>query len=427
MQLPTIVVLACLSFLRPLWGVYLFVLMIPLEDVLLVVPSVTLLKVVGVFAFAGWFARMAVSRPKADVPRAVIVALLFLGWALASLLWARDPTLGLGRWMTAALLVGFFFLVPQLVTDWKKLHYVILSYVGGAMIAGGAGVYQFLLNPNRRIVAFAEFGDNAGTYGISISLGIFYFLALFLSTSKRTTSILSLAGLFFLCLPAFASGTRTFVLSFGVSLGVLFWHLFSRRHVHKGFTAKMGKVSIPLLAIIGVIALMPSFWGPRMVEVRSASGWSGRADIWRVYGTVVLQHPVLGVGLENTWPFFGDYIQEAKDTYGVHISNVSVARSTVKDVHNISLKAWAQLGIVGFALLLLLIGLSWKQAYRSLRKTRSGTLEWRLGLVIVLYLVSLFAVGIGEPVMWRKYFWFGLALATTYGRIISSRRLYAGE
>ncbi len=43
-----------------------------------------------------------------------------------------------------------------------------------------------------------------------------------------------------------------------------------------------------------------------------------------------------------------------------------------------------------------------------------------IGIVIILNFIALLVMGIGEPILYRKYLWLGLSLITIYNRVINS-------
>lgn len=56
----------------------------------------------------------------------------------------------------------------------------------------------------------------------------------------------------------------------------------------------------------------------------------------------------------------------------------------------------------------------------SLKKIETGTFEFWIGVVIILNFIAVLVMGIGEPVLYRKHFWFSISLVTIYNKIISN-------
>jgi len=400
---------------KPFWGLCVFAFAIPLEEAFIVAESLTALKIVGAFVFVGWLSYFLISRQrKIFMPRPVIISFLFAGWGLVSYFWAAYPDAVLWREITVILLVGFFFLVPQIVTDERKLHYLILSNVLGAMVAGGFGLYYFSLNPNQRIVAFPEFGQNAGHYGILLSIGIFYFLTLLISKTKRIIKIFSFIMFLLLLVAAFASGTRSFMVSFAVSLLFLLWYLVRMKRAKT-----LMKLAV-VFCIIGIIiiSIMPPLFFQRAQSILTLEeGRQIRLDIWKVYLVMIAEHPLVGTGLLNGPSVFDSYRDKAVSLYGITFKNPAIWAAGW-DAHNIYIRSWAELGICGFILLLSLITILFKYLYSCFKITEFYSLKWQLGLIITLEFIALLVTGIAEPCLFKKYLWFGFSLTLAYGRIV---------
>jgi len=408
---------------KPFWGLCAFAFAIPLEEAFVVAESLTALKIVGAFVFLGWLSYFFVSKQRRIyMPRPVIISFLFAGWGLVSYFWAAYPDAVLWREITVILLVGFFFLVPQIVTDEKKLHYLILSNVLGAIIAGGFGLYHFSLNPNQRIVAFPEFGQNAGHYGILLSIGIFYFLTLFISRTKKVIKVFSFIMFLLLLIAAFTSGTRSFMVSFAISLLFLLWYLVRMKR------AKTLVKLVAVFCIVGsiIISVMPPLFFQRAESIITLSDrGAGRLDIWKIYLVTIFENPLVGVGLSNGPLNYTKYRDCAVSRYNLSLIHPAAWNCDNSDIHNIYLRSWAELGIIGFVLLLSLIISLFKVLHLFFLKSVNlqQSLNERLGLVISMEFIALIVIGIAEPCLFRKYLWFGFSLVLAYSRIVQNSTL----
>lgn len=402
---------------KPFWGLCLYAFMIPLEDVLIITEKFTFLKFIGIFILIGWLLQFFISKQKLYISKPIKLSLFFIAWSFTSFLWASRPELSFNRWISIILLVGVFFLFSQIVITKKMLCYVILSNVLGSLISGGFGFYHFLLNPNQRIVAFSEYGQALSYYGMTLFLGIFYFLVISIFKSKKI-NIFSFLLFLMLLISAFSSGTRTFIVAFSVSILFLFWFFLKEKKSNKSII----KYFIVFFIVIVVINLvMPTLFFERASRILNLSDqWAGRTDIWKVYGATILDHPILGVGLENSWPFFGKYLRIAQSKYGISMVRSGMWHKEISDVHNIYILTWVELGIVGFILFLWIIKLLFNRIYMSLKKIETGTFEFWIGIIIILNFIAVLVMGIGEPILYRKYLWFSFSLVTIYNRVINS-------
>ena len=402
---------------KPFWGLCLYAFMIPLESVLKITESFTVLKFFGIFILIGWILQLFISKQKLYISKPIILSLLLVTWGLISSLWAARPDASLTRFVTFVLVVGSFFLVTQIIDNGKKFYYIILANVLGAVISGGFGLYNFILNPSQRIVAFTEAGQRQGGFGLSIFLGAIYFFIIYLSKSKGIIKIISLILSFILLIVAFASGTRTFIVSVICSFLFLLWI------INKQKTKKISKkvIFIMFIFVIIIILIMPNPFFERVKSILDYSDkWAGRGEIWKVYGTVILDHPLLGVGLENGYVFYGDYRSEAQRKYGIIHRETGIWRGSGMVPHNDYILIFAELGIVGFVLWISLIISLYKQFYKSIFKVKKKSFDWWLGLIIGMYFISILILCLAMPILYNKYLWFGFSLIPAYNRIINN-------
>ena len=402
---------------KPFWGLCLYAFMIPLESVLKITESFTVLKFFGIFILIGWILQLFISTQKLYISKPIILSLLLVTWGLISSLWAARPDASLTRFVTFVLVVGSFFLVTQIIDNGKKFYYIILANVLGAVISGGFGLYNFILNPSQRIVAFTEAGQRQGGFGLSIFLGAIYFFIIYLSKSKGIIKIISLILSFILLIVAFASGTRTFIVSVICSFLFLLWI------INKQKTKKISKkvIFIMFIFVIIIILIMPNPFFERVKSILDYSDrWAGRGEIWKVYGTVILDHPLLGVGLENGYIFYGDYRSEAQRKYGIINRKTGIWRGSGMVPHNDYILIFTELGIVGFVLWISLIISLYKQFYKSIFKVKKKSFDWWLGLIIGMYFISILILCLAMPILYNKYLWFGFSLIPAYNRIINN-------
>jgi O-antigen ligase len=404
---------AFIIFYKPFWGLCLFAFMIPFETFLLIGGVITALKLIGLIIFIGWLFYFLLSKKnKIFLSPPIKISIFFATWAFASCLWASFPGAVLQGESILILLIGFFFLAPQIVTGLKKLHYFILSNVFGSIIAGGAGLYNFILHPDQRISTLAE---NAEHFAIAISVAIFYFFTLIISKSHKSTKIISFILFMALLIAAFTSQTRGFIVAFIISLFVFFgyWLYLKRQNFLKIFLVS------GLIGLV-IILIMPQIFFERLESIVTLSDKAaGRTDIWKAGLVMAIENPLLGVGLGNSWLNYAKYRDRAISGYHMSLTHPGALRE-LRDLHSVYLQILAELGIIGLILFLLFIISLAKKFYSSFKKTKVYSLVWRLGLVVGAQFLTLLIFAITEPVLIRKYFWFGFALVLTYCKIISN-------
>jgi O-antigen ligase len=169
---------------------------------------------------------------------------------------------------------------------------------------------------------------------------------------------------------------------------------------------------------------MPSYFFSRVESLWTTLGdrGSGRFDIWKVFLVEIAENPLLGVGLANGGVRYDEHRTIAVDRYGFLLLHPEAWKSG-RDPHSIYLESWAELGLVGFVLLIWIIISLAKQIYKSVKLAPLYSWEWQVGLVIALNFLALLVTGITEPSLYRKYLWLGFALIQAYARLIGARGL----
>lgn len=154
---------------RPVQGVYLTVLLLLLggsagllSPVGVGVP-VTAAKLVGGVTVAAWLTRAAVKKEAVRLPAPVLLALLFLGWMLLSIVFAPAPEVQWPEWVRTATIVGLFVVTVQVLDTREKLHtYTRLLAVCGLVMAVVA-LLQYVL-PSLQVSGAESFEQlGAGT------------------------------------------------------------------------------------------------------------------------------------------------------------------------------------------------------------------------------------------------------------------------
>ena len=175
-----------------------------------------------------------------------------------------------------------------------------------------------------------------------------------------------------------------------------------------------GQLVLPLvgalLAIPGLVLAPPEFWQRWSEGATLADRGAGRLDIWRVGWVVIQQHPLLGVGLGCFPIVYYGFLSQAAGISWKHAE--AVAQVLVKYPHSIYLGMAAELGIVGFGLLLTGLALHLRAALGTWRLlARGGHPAADLALTVVAGLVALLVQGFAFDIAHRKYLWVTLGMA----------------
>ena len=142
----------------------------------------------------------------------------------------------------------------------------------------------------------------------------------------------------------------------------------------------------------------------------SGSRGSGRVDVWRAAWRSFEENPLLGIGAGN---FRSSTFDRLLQTPGV--TTTSGYRSKGKYVHSMYLGNLTELGIVGFSLFMLMVGLTFSSLTASARRARSrGDPELaRFAAALAVGLVGVSVSGFFLSIELAKPLWIviGLALA----------------
>jgi hypothetical protein len=118
----------------------------------------------------------------------------------------------------------------------------------------------------------------------------------------------------------------------------------ARHHARLGYWAGVCAI---VLAIAAIVAL--GLWRGSLPSDSLAFRWRYWTGSWRM----IAEHPWLGVG----WANFGEYYLRFR---------LPSAVEEIKDPHNLFVKMWAELGIIGLALLIAWLGRLWWELTRPI-------------------------------------------------------------
>lgn len=396
----------------------------------------------GVLSIALW----AVLRPQVQWPRLPWFAVLYVVWAVASLLWSAYPSATL---LTLLLLltttVQAMFVGSVLV--WRELVRAIasaLKWILALSIAfelwvsvfwGGPIMSGFVRPPAgtdpiemwSRDNLFDAGGRIQGIFGNSNSLayvallGMVVFAIRFAARAPRRPLLI---GWFALAAFLFVrSGSATATLAAAAVVVVLVTVLLMRRTRHAGERTRY-YLAYALVGVGGLAAL----WLLRdrvFVFLGRSADLTGREAIWAAVWARATERPVLGWGFSTPWvptdPAFDGWIID----HGV----------TVMQAHNMWLDVFLQLGAIGLALMLLtMLAFVWRSWFFAVDRPRWDLVADRpyspLTLLPTLTAAILLVQGLAESgplVGWGWFFIVMLAFkikqAPLIGRGPSEQRL----
>ena len=381
--------------------------------------SFSFLKVAGFLLMISWLAHISTRREKdesfvAQHPQFTFILVLFLTWAVLSSAWAENPGRSLDTASRYFQNMILFLIVYTAVRERKHATWVAWAWLAGATVA----TVPAMLNPptyedDLTVRISGTIGDPnelaallvAGTVFAGVLAAITKEAALRVAAGSAV--VLFLAGIVY-------TVSRGGLLALFVAL--IAACLLAGRW--RGRT-----LVVTGLGLMTMVIYFASFAGlDARDRVTTVEGGSGRTDIWKVGWRMVEDQPIHGIGSGNFPISSIHYLLEP----GV-LERDEFIIDTPKVAHNTYLQILAELGIVGLALFLTIIGFSIRCAVKAARWFGShGDTQMELvarGMVVAL--VGILAADFFISEQFGKQLWLLLGLGPAlYG---VARRTYPEE
>ncbi len=321
--------------------------------------GVSFAKLAGMILLLSWLATMTIAGRErrsflSDHPLATAVTVMFLVWTVASTIWAEAPAAVFDacfRYAPNLLLLPIAYTALGRRRDMTRFS---LVFVGAALISavygivapapspaverlGGAGV-----DPN--ILAMTLVGATAVAGGLAAMPGN--------AKSLRAAAGIAAALCVFAILGTVSRGGL-------VSLAVM----LVLSGVFSG-SGRRGMTIFLLVLVTGIAGAYVAALAPKYVRDRivHSDGGSGRSDLWRIGWRIVQDDPVLGVGAGN-FPIVSVHYVLRPGT----ITRSDLIVDERKVAHNVYLEIPAELGLIGLALFLSIIGFALRCGVRASR------------------------------------------------------------
>jgi len=310
----------------------------------------TLFEAVIVLVFFGWLLQLIMAKKKPEINTLAWLFFSFIIFSIISLAWARN----LSRAVIAIRILIYHFAVLLLIFNSVQPKKFFKYFLGVLPLAGllvswqligkvyDITKFQFVIN-REAIVTIV----GAGVYvGAIIILTAILSYALFATTKNFYQRLLISLALAILVFAAFLPTSKVVILTLGLGGIYFLWR-----------TRKAYKQTNFFLILISVVIFLVIFAAPFLENlVTRAVNWQSdvttqfRIKEYRVYSYLISGHPWLGVGAGN----LKVYSQDLLDL------------SEIKEADNFIVQILAELGVIGLALLALIIA-SLVRAFRKLR------------------------------------------------------------
>ncbi|HWM56173.1 MAG TPA: O-antigen ligase family protein [Solirubrobacterales bacterium] len=335
-------------------GVCVFAILTFIDEV---VPSggLPLTRLLGMLLILSWLAAITVGEGRGrklfESNGVLFLILLFVLWVTLSALWAADSGEAIGaatRYAPNALL---FLVVYAAVRNRSQAMWVIGALLIGALIAAAYGVVVPVEGDSSGRLSGA-FG-NANETATALAVGVA--LAAGLAVALRGHPALQLAatiGVPLCMLALFLTVSRGGIVALVAILVAGVFIAGPRRGTVLGAAA---------LGALMAIVYFGAFAGEQEREhLFQSDGGTGRTDIWKVGWRMVEANPVVGVGAGNFQSSSVHYLLEPGA-----IERADFIVDDPKVAHNTYLGVLAELGVVGLALFLAIVGAAIASLWRA--------------------------------------------------------------
>jgi O-antigen ligase len=332
---------------------------IPLENTVMIGSIGTLSRMIGMLVAAVWLLAVVV---EGELRRPGLfhgLVMLFFAWSAISIFWSLDPPETVEMVTTYLQLLVFVYLLWDLYSTPMKIRAGLQAYVLGAHVAIMNILGNMLTGRTGSYSRYTVEGFNADTAGLmlAIAMPMAWGLAM-LQTREHRGGLLRWLNLAYIPLAFLGialTATRTAL------IGTIPAILFAVASI--GRLSPLRRLIVASFVVAGVLAIVPLI--PQTSVERflttgteiSSGSLSGRGHIWKMGLQTFAQHPVLGVGA------------------GAFRAAVGIG----KVAHNVFISVLVELGIVGLALFLGILGVAFANA---LKHPPWGTRFWVTLLLI---------------------------------------------
>lgn len=330
----------------------------------------TAVRVFGALTLLSWLAQggaTGVGRRLAS-PQLTFLVCYFLV-AMSSLFYADRPELSVPILREYFMIFLFFLLVAALVRSRQQVRWLSWTLVVSAVASVALAVRQY--EPHMERLGSTQSNPNYFALSLVAVLPIVVYLAI--GERSRLARLLTIPAAGLLIWAIAKSFSRGAFLGLAVALLIVLVHLAT--YPRRSSRALLA----PLLAVMAVTAVvLPMGYADR---VKSITVTPGQAD-WSIERRMLTNkanweifrdHPVLGVGVGNSWPL--------TVLYRYQIGQASAP-------HNIVLEVAAETGVVGFTFFALALGFAFHDLGRSARIFREQG-DWLMYALACGYLVGL--------------------------------------
>lgn len=387
-------------------GVCLF-LLVTFLDVVSNNQNLSVTKGAGAVLAGSWLATMATRRGVgrnliSHVPWLTGALVAFIAWSGMSAFWAESQSAASRSTFRFALDAMLIPIVFWAIRERKHVVWLVGVFVVGALLSVLWGITQGKVAGG---VSAAQVGRLSGANVEANVLATLLIVCTIFASAlvlvlKRSPPARTLA--LFAALAAMAAFFGTFSRGGLVALAVV----ILAGCVYAGKARPAFLALVLGVVLVGAVFLQDTTSGA--VQRLTSTNTSGRSDIWKVGLRMVRANPIIGVGSGNYTVAEPHYLLTSP---GI-IQRGTFIIGTPYPAHNIYLHVLAEMGVIGLALFLAVIGLAIGAAVKAVRLFRAkGDRSMEiLGRALVIAIVGILAADFFVSDQYSKQLWLLLAL-----------------
>jgi O-antigen ligase len=381
-----------------------FIFLVPWEGAFRLPGGGTIAKVVGIAVGAFWMATVLVTGRIRKLGPFQIMMVIFVLWNAFSVFWSENPNRSLAHAQTWGQMLLLVLILWDLYTTRSALLAGLQAYILGAYVAVGSAINNYFngqvyYTNNQR---FSAGETNPDGFGFIMALGIP--LAWDLAGSINASGIgRVLRVINYIYIPAALlgialSGTRTALLASVVGMAFGLASLTRLRLAAR--IAIFALLASIILFLLPYVQTLESFQRLGTTGTELTSGdLNNRTNNWSEGFASFLEHPLLGVG-SNMYRSINSLAKTAEG----------------KVSHNSYLSVLVELGLIGFVIFAIILGIAFTQAWHQ-PKWQS----WFWLTVLTVWSLGAFTL------TWeaRKSTWLFLSFVVVSGAITNRKKALA--
>lgn len=301
-------------------------------------------------------------RKKLSIPLNIldIVILLFYAYNFVRLLFTEFAAFDNDKFIIMTLLVCYYFLFKHLLSFRAKYNFPLIVLLSVFLVVGllqsFIGLFQVynLFGFYSSFYALTGSFDNLAPYsGFIVTFIPFPFGLYFLTKSNSIENkILKYLGLVLFCVGILVLPITKIRGDWLASMGGVLFVVDYRYKLYEKFRlSKLNSAVKILILSVFLVLLVFSIYG--LYKIRPASAY-GRILMWKVTANMIEENPIFGIGFDKYGDFYNNYQSayfsaETRNDFEVHVAD------NVDYAHNDLLETFAELGVIGFGLFILIL------------------------------------------------------------------------